>query len=207
MRKPAKINGRLTITGPVVPSWTSTDYADETDAMRSEVWPAVQKFLAANYPGYGAAFTADDITLCTHCRSEFESLTAEEAVDRSTNSDERSVEGEPVCCLAAISEFRAERDEEKATATTAATATPAGPLGAGARNRLKLLRRTVVDNGGEWTTRRAQRLYANTYGPGDWRATARRDLKQLHADGLLVEHDENPDRHHYTVNTRKDGGS
>ncbi|WAL93927.1 hypothetical protein [Streptomyces sp. Je 1-369] len=109
MKKPAKINGRLTITGPVRAFWDTTDYADETAAMRSEVWPAVQKFLAANYPGYGAAFTADDITLCTHCRSEFEALTADEAADESTRQDEHSVEGEPVCCYAAIAEFRAER--------------------------------------------------------------------------------------------------
>ncbi len=109
MKKPAKINGRLTITGPVSPHWAQADYADETAAMRSEVWPAVQKFIAKNYPDYSAAFTADDIILCTHCRSEFEALTADEAADDSTNQDEHSVEGEPVCCYAAIAEFRAER--------------------------------------------------------------------------------------------------
>ncbi|MEV3857786.1 hypothetical protein AB0J38_26105 [Streptomyces sp. NPDC050095] len=109
MKKPAKINGRMAITGPVSPYWTKADYAFETAAMRSEVWPAVQKFLAENYPGYGAAFKDDDIVLCTLCRGEYEALTAEEAADDSTNWDEHSVEGEPVCCRAAVDEFRAER--------------------------------------------------------------------------------------------------
>jgi hypothetical protein len=94
---------------------------------------------------------------------------------------------------------------EKATAP-AATATPAGPLGAGTRNRLALLRRAVIDYQGEWSTGRAQALYQATYGVADWRATARRDLAQLHADGLLVEHDE-PNHHHYTFNTRNGGAS
>lgn len=107
-----------------------------------------------------------------------------------------------------LAQYDAERDEEKATGTAAATATPAGPLGAGARNRLALLRTTVTNNGGEWTTRRAQRLYEVTYGHGtNWREAARRDLKQLHAEGLLVEHTEVPTRHHYTVNTRNGGRS
>ncbi|MFJ9037413.1 hypothetical protein ACIRF8_12600 [Streptomyces sp. NPDC102406] len=85
-------------------------------------------------------------------------------------------------------ETAAAGDEEKATGTASATATPAGPLGAGTRNRLNLLRRTVTENRGEWPTRRAQRLYEHTYGPGDWHATARRDLQTLHGEGLLVLH-------------------
>ncbi|MFD3999861.1 hypothetical protein [Streptomyces rubiginosohelvolus] len=109
MKKPAKINGRATITPPVSPYWTTTDYAHETDILRAEVWPAVQKFLATNWPGFSAAFTADDIVLCTLCRSEFEALTAEEADSLSTSVDEHSIEGEPVCCRAALDEFRAER--------------------------------------------------------------------------------------------------
>ncbi len=109
MKQPAKINGRATITPPVSPYWTRADYAHETDILRTEVWPAVQKFLLENWPGFSAAFTADDIVLCTLCRSEFEALTADEAADDSTNQDEHSVEGEPVCCRAAVDEFRAER--------------------------------------------------------------------------------------------------
>ncbi|WP_329217314.1 hypothetical protein [Streptomyces microflavus] len=108
MKKPAKINGRATIIPPVSPYWSKADYAHETDMLRTEVWPAVQKFLAENWPGFGAAFTADDIVLCALCRAEFEALTADEAADDSTNQDEHSVEGEPVCCRAAVDEFRTE---------------------------------------------------------------------------------------------------
>lgn len=109
MKKQARTRGRLTITPPVSPFWTADDYAHETDVLRTQVWPAVRKLLAEEYPGFSAAFTAEDITICTHCRAEFEALTAEEAADGSTNQDEYSVEGEPVCCEAAVDEFRAER--------------------------------------------------------------------------------------------------
>lgn len=109
MKKPAKINGRLVITPPVSPFWSTADYADETEIMRSTVWPAVQKLLAENWPGFSAAFTADDVILCTYCRSEFESLSAEDAAVEANCQDAYSVEGEPVCCEAAIAEFRTER--------------------------------------------------------------------------------------------------
>ncbi|MFD3717214.1 hypothetical protein [Streptomyces sp. NPDC058674] len=46
---------------------------------------------------------------CSHCDLLWEELTADEAADFSTNVDESSVEGEPVCCGKAIEEFRAER--------------------------------------------------------------------------------------------------
>lgn len=46
---------------------------------------------------------------CSHCGLGWEVLTADEAADASTNFDEHSVEGEPVCCHAAIAEFRSER--------------------------------------------------------------------------------------------------
>jgi hypothetical protein len=46
---------------------------------------------------------------CSYCGYAWEVLTAAEAADDSTNQDEHSVEGEPVCCEAAIAEFRAER--------------------------------------------------------------------------------------------------
>lgn len=46
---------------------------------------------------------------CSFCGCGWEVLTAEEAADASTNVDEHSVEGEPVCCDKAIAEFRAER--------------------------------------------------------------------------------------------------
>ncbi|MGW1814251.1 hypothetical protein ACWCQM_11895 [Streptomyces sp. NPDC002125] len=110
MKKTARINGRLIITPPVNPHWTAADYAHETEVLRLAVWSSVRKLLADEWPGFSVAFTADEIELCTYCRSEFESLTADEAADGSTNQDEHSVEGEPVCCRAAVDEFRVERN-------------------------------------------------------------------------------------------------
>ncbi|MFE9855570.1 hypothetical protein [Streptomyces sp. NPDC005780] len=107
--KSAQTNGRATITPPVSPFWTAADYAHETEVLRKEVWPAVQKFLAENWPGFSAAFTADDIVLCTYCRAEFEALGAVEALIASCRQDEHSVEGEPMCCAKAVDAFRAER--------------------------------------------------------------------------------------------------
>ncbi|WP_354596130.1 hypothetical protein R1Y80_01010 [Streptomyces sp. JL1001] len=46
---------------------------------------------------------------CSHCGLRWEELTADEAADDSTNQDEHSVEGEPVCCCEAIDAFRTER--------------------------------------------------------------------------------------------------
>lgn len=53
--------------------------------------------------------TCTETHVCSHCHGRWEELTAEEAADDSTNIDEHSVEGEPVCCDRAIAEFRAER--------------------------------------------------------------------------------------------------
>ncbi|MFJ6578425.1 hypothetical protein ACIQMY_20950 [Streptomyces sp. NPDC091368] len=51
----------------------------------------------------------DEQHVCSHCDMRWEELTADEAADGSTNIDEPSVEGEPVCCDKSIDEFRAER--------------------------------------------------------------------------------------------------
>lgn len=53
--------------------------------------------------------TCTETHTCSHCRLRWEVLTADEAADDSTNHDEHSVEGEPVCCDKAIAEFRDER--------------------------------------------------------------------------------------------------
>ncbi|MCX4969359.1 hypothetical protein OHA98_41780 [Streptomyces sp. NBC_00654] len=53
--------------------------------------------------------TCSETHTCSYCRLRWEVLTADEAADDSTNQDERSVEGEPVCCGEAIAEFRTER--------------------------------------------------------------------------------------------------
>lgn len=57
----------------------------------------------------GGRVTCTETHTCSHCHLEWEELTADEAADWSTNQDEHSVEGEPVCCYAAIAEFRAKR--------------------------------------------------------------------------------------------------
>ncbi|MFF9088599.1 hypothetical protein ACF1BE_19645 [Streptomyces sp. NPDC014991] len=53
--------------------------------------------------------TCTETHTCSHCRLRWEVLTADEAADPACWQDERSVEGEPVCCDRAIAEFRAER--------------------------------------------------------------------------------------------------
>lgn len=53
--------------------------------------------------------TCTETTTCSHCGLGWEVLTAGESADDSTNQDEHSVEGEPVCCYKGIAEFRAER--------------------------------------------------------------------------------------------------
>ena len=55
-----------------------------------------------------ATVTCTETTFCSFCRLGWEVLTAGEAADFSTNVDEHSVEGEPVCCDRAIAEFRTE---------------------------------------------------------------------------------------------------
>lgn len=57
----------------------------------------------------GGRVTCTETHTCSHCGYVWEVLTADEAADYSTNQDEHSVEGEPVCCDKAIDEFRAER--------------------------------------------------------------------------------------------------
>lgn len=51
--------------------------------------------------------------------------------------------------------------------------------------RLARLTATVRRERGEWTTRRVQRLYVTLYGPGDWRSTARTDLRTPVTEGVL----------------------
>lgn len=53
--------------------------------------------------------TCTETSVCSHCDLMWQELTADEAADDSTNQDEHSVEGEPVCCYPAIAEFRTGR--------------------------------------------------------------------------------------------------
>jgi hypothetical protein len=62
----------------------------------------------------------------------------------------------------------------------------------------------IRTHGGEWTTRRAQHLFALTDPGVVQRGTARRDLATLHRAGHLRLVDD-PDNRHYALNTRKGG--
>lgn len=55
------------------------------------------------------AVACTETHFCSHCNLQWEALTAAEAADPACRQDERSVEGEPVCCVEAIAEFRTER--------------------------------------------------------------------------------------------------
>ncbi len=49
---------------------------------------------------------------CSHCGYAWEALTVADLADPELGFDEESVEGEPVCCEAAVAEFRAERSNQ-----------------------------------------------------------------------------------------------
>jgi len=53
--------------------------------------------------------TCTETHMCSHCGLRWEVLTAEEATDPKYRQDEHSAEGEPVCCVAGVAEFRTER--------------------------------------------------------------------------------------------------
>ncbi|MFZ3473149.1 hypothetical protein ACODT3_10555 [Streptomyces sp. 4.24] len=53
--------------------------------------------------------------------------------------------------------------------------------------------------GGEWTVGRVKALYRKALPTHIWRATIRRDLKDLAASGRLIRHDD-PARRYYTFN-------
>jgi hypothetical protein len=99
-----------------------------------------------------------------------------------------------------------EETREKATDAQSATATP-GPTG-----RLAQLLDAIRIHRGEWTTKRVQDLYRQSplsppNAPGGrLRHVARGDLRDLHAWGHLVLH-EDKGRRFYTLATRKDGHS
>ncbi|MFD5058218.1 hypothetical protein [Streptomyces sp. NPDC058394] len=69
-----------------------------------------------------------------------------------------------------------------------------------AADRLALLRATARDYEGELTTRVVQRLYAEKFGPGDWRRSARLDLAYLAEQGLLICDTTDPGRTCYRLN-------
>ncbi|MEV8354659.1 hypothetical protein ACFVTT_35450 [Streptomyces niveus] len=72
------------------------------------------------------------------------------------------------------------------------------------RDRLDTLLHQIRRDGGEWTTRRVQKLYRAGAAAAPLRATARKDLHALNAMGFLILHDEDPGRRFYTLNPAKD---
>lgn len=66
------------------------------------------------------------------------------------------------------------------------------------RRRLVLLY-AVIEQRGEWTTRRVQRLYRQLGYAAPLRRIARRDLAQLAREGVLVLDDTVPTRRFYTA--------
>lgn len=90
------------------------------------------------------------------------------------------------------------------TGQAGANAAPA----AGLTGRLADLYATIRRQRGRWNATRTVRLYRRLDSAVDLpdtkvRAVARGDLRDLHAWGHLVLHDE-PSNRHYTLNTRKD---
>lgn len=58
--------------------------------------------------------------------------------------------------------------------------------------------------GGEWDTRRVQRLYSARYGRGLFRSHARDCLSRRAHQGLMTLHDQDPNHRFYTLTDRKD---
>jgi hypothetical protein len=57
----------------------------------------------------GGRVLCEEVHVCSLCGLGWEELTAEQAADPEARLDGHSVAGEPVCCDAAIAEFRTER--------------------------------------------------------------------------------------------------
>ncbi|NUS76735.1 MAG: hypothetical protein HOV70_11115 [Streptomyces sp.] len=92
---------------------------------------------------------------------------------------------------------KAARMQDAAETLAAARRTPARPP---LSSRLALLLAHVQEHGGEWTTRRVQKLYAAEETPAPLRTTARKDLHALHAMGWLVLDTTDPGRRCYRLN-------
>ncbi|MFF2405760.1 hypothetical protein [Streptomyces sp. NPDC058092] len=73
------------------------------------------------------------------------------------------------------------------------------------KSRLAMLLAHIEEQGGEWTTKRTQRLYRDNSAGAPFRATARKDLHALAALGWLVHDTTDPGRHCYRLNHAKAG--
>ncbi|MFF9270469.1 hypothetical protein [Streptomyces rochei] len=90
---------------------------------------------------------------------------------------------------------------EKSSRPTA-DATPHQPR---TRDRQQILLGRIRREGGEWTTRRAQRTYRALGITGVFRSAVRADLAALHQGGHLVLHAEDPARRFYTFHSKGGG--
>jgi hypothetical protein len=88
-------------------------------------------------------------------------------------------------------------EQREKSSPTGADATP-GPAG-----RVAQLLDAIRTQRGEWTTRKVQQVYRAGGSTEPLRATARTDLRILHAMGHLVQH-ETGGRRFYTLKTTKD---
>ncbi|WP_098892236.1 hypothetical protein [Streptomyces sp. or3] len=91
---------------------------------------------------------------------------------------------------------KATRMQDAATTLTVRRGPARPPL----KSRLALLLAHVQEHGGEWTTRRVQKLYAAAEQSAPLRTTARKDLHALHVMGWLVLDTTDPGRRCYRLN-------
>jgi hypothetical protein len=100
-RRLGKLSAGMSVSDRMISSDIEGDYRRRCDEIVAELRnrPQVEE----------TTVTCTESHTCSHCGYGWEVLTADEAADNSTNIDEHSVEGEPVCCDKAIVEFRTER--------------------------------------------------------------------------------------------------
>jgi hypothetical protein len=100
-RRLGKLSAGMSVGDQMVSRDIEGDYRRRCEAIADELRNRAQVAEVS--------VTCTETHFCSHCNLQWEVLTADEAADDSTNQDEHSVEGEPVCCEKAIAEFRAER--------------------------------------------------------------------------------------------------
>lgn len=101
-RRLGKLSAGMSVSDRMISRDIEGDYRRRCEEIAAEL---------RNRPQVGeVTVTCTETHTCSHCGYGWEVLTADEAADDSTNQDEHSVEGEPVCCDAAIAEFRTDRD-------------------------------------------------------------------------------------------------
>ncbi|MEU7431055.1 hypothetical protein AB0B07_09385 [Streptomyces sioyaensis] len=100
-RRLGKLSAGMSVSDDMISRDTEGDYRRRCEDIARELRHRPQVD--------GVTVRCTETHTCSHCRLRWEVLTADEAADPANCQDEHSVEGEPVCCTAAIVEFRAER--------------------------------------------------------------------------------------------------